>query len=72
MSLISGQIGTHERFQADKRRDWMHVKSLWSDTAAQQLLDLADELEQQDKLYGFALKELDATFDQADKLLGPI
>lgn len=50
----------------------MHVKSLWSDTAAQQLLDLADELEQQDKLYGFALKELDATFDQADKLLGPI
>lgn len=72
MSLISGQINTHEQHQFDKRRDWMHVTSLWSDAGARQLLDVADELEQQDKLYGHALKELDAMFDQADKLLGPI
>lgn len=72
MSLISGQIGTHERQQSDKRRDWMHVKSLWSDAAARQLLDVAAELENEDKLFGHALKELDAAFNTAEKLLGPI
>ncbi len=72
MSLISGQMNVHERYQTDRKRDWMHVQSLWSDAAARKVLDVADEMAQQDQTYRHALREVDAMFDKADKLLGPI
>lgn len=72
MSLVSGQINVHERHSYDRRRVRMHMESMWADAAARKFLDVVDELEQSDREYAHALAEVDATFDQADKLLGPI
>ncbi len=72
MSLISGQIGVHERHVSDRRRNRIRMESMWSDLAARKYLDIIDELEQADREYAHALAELDASFDEASKLLGPI
>lgn len=72
MSLVRTQIGTHERNRFERHRARLHTESLWSDAAARKYLDVLDELEQEDRAFGQALSELDAAFDQADKLLGPI
>ncbi len=72
MSLISGQIAVHERQQGDRRRVRLQMESMWSDAAARKYLDVVDDLDQADREYAAALKDLDTTFDQADKLLGPI
>lgn len=45
---------------------------MWRDAAARNYLDVVDELDKADHAYHLALTELDGTFDQADKLLGPI
>jgi len=45
---------------------------MWRDAAARNYLDVVDELDKADHAYHLALTELDETFDQADKLLGPI
>ena len=72
MSLVSAQVDVHERHRYDRRRVRMQMESMWADAAARKFLDVVDELEQSDREYGHALAELDASFDQADKLLGPI
>lgn len=72
MSLVSGQLGLHDRYQSDRSRARRHADSLWSDTAARRFFDVLDELEVEDRAYRQALVELDVEFDRADKLLGPI
>jgi hypothetical protein len=72
MSLVSGQIRLHEKHVTDRRRARLHVESMWGDASARKYLDVIDELDQADRGYGQSLAALDATFDQADKLLGPI
>lgn len=72
MSLIRGQCDIHQRQRADRQRVRMHMEQMWSDAAARKFLDVVDDLERADVEYGHALVELDAEFDKADKLLGPI
>jgi uncharacterized protein YukE len=72
VSLVGVQVNVHERHQGDRRRVRMQMESMWSDSAARKYLDVVDELDQADREYGHALTDLDTTFDQADKLLGPI
>lgn len=72
MSVVRGQLGAHDRYQADRQRARRHADSMWSDTAARGFFDVLDELEVEDRAYRNALADLDAEFDRADKLLGPI
>lgn len=72
MSLVRGQIGVHERNRFERHRARLRAESLWSDAAARTFLDVLDEVEQYDRAFGQSLNELDAAFDHADKLLGPI
>lgn len=71
MSLISGQINLQQRNLADRHREIKHAESLWQDSAARKFLDVLDDLDVEDRSYAAALSELDATFDDAEKLLGP-
>lgn len=72
MSLVNAQRNVQERQRSDWRQTRMHVEAMWSDNASRKYLDVIDELDQADREYGHALAELDGTFDQADKLLGPL
>lgn len=71
MSLISSQINTQQRNLADRHRAVQHAESLWQDAAARKFLDVLDDLDVEDRAYGAALSELDAAFDEAEKLLSP-
>ena len=72
MSWVSAQVRVSEKYRTDRRRARLHVESMWRDAAARNYLDVVDELDKADHAYHLALTELDETFDQADKLLGPI
>jgi uncharacterized protein YukE len=72
MSLVSGQIAVQQRNLADRHRATQHAQSLWQDSAARKFLDVLDDLDAEDRSYAAALSELDATFDEAEKLLGPM
>ncbi|MCP9273937.1 hypothetical protein [Mycolicibacterium arenosum] len=68
---MSSQINTHQRNLVDRHRAIQHAQSLWQDSAARRFLDVLDEFDAEDRAYGAALSELNATFDEAEKLLGP-
>ena len=72
MSRVSGEISRHESDRAARYRSRLRAESLWSDAAARQFLGVLDLLEDEDKAYGVALKELDAQFNAAKRFLGPV
>ncbi len=72
MSRVSSDISRHEADRVARHRARMRAESLWSDRAARRFLDVLDRLEEEDKAYGAALKELNAQFDEAKRYLGPV
>ena len=73
MSWVRGEITALEAQRSARRNTRRHTESLWSDAAYERFEDrVLDALEQQDRLYATALDKLDAAFDDAAKLLGPI
>lgn len=70
VSWISSQISMLESHRGLRRQARLHARSLWSDRAADRFEDkLFDELEQEDRRFAADLKQLDAMFDEARKLL---
>jgi len=73
MSLVSSHITTHDAQCSDRRHARRHASSLWSDTAERKFEQrFFDEMDEEDRLYSAALRELDTQFNRAAKLLGPI
>lgn len=66
------QVAEAERHRSDRRKARTQAEDMWGDTAARKFMDVLDELEVEDRAYASALSEMDATFDEADKLLGPL
>jgi outer membrane protein TolC len=66
----TGPGGTADSPSWRRRQARLNARSLWSDAAADRFEDrLFDEVEQEDRRFAADLRQLDAAFDAAKKLL---